>query len=112
MAGRDPLLPNAGIIARREYRDRVHSPLFVVSTIVLAGLAMLAALAPIGIRSVDRQTVTQIAIESNDQDLANRAASVADSVLNVPPAGVTDPELQASVRGRGRDRPRRHRGAT
>ena len=47
MAGRDPILPNAGIVARREYRDRTRSPLFVASTIVLAGLAMLAALAPI-----------------------------------------------------------------
>jgi ABC-2 type transport system permease protein len=94
MAGRDPILPNAGIIARREYRDRVRSPLFVVSTIVLAGLAILAALAPIGIRSVDRQTVTHIAIVSSDQDLANRAAAVADSVLNVPPAGVTDPNFK------------------
>ena len=28
MAGRDPLLPNAGIVARREYRDRTRSPLF------------------------------------------------------------------------------------
>ena len=36
MARRDPLLPNAGIVARREYRDRTRSPLFIVSTIVLA----------------------------------------------------------------------------
>ena len=90
MAGRDPILPNAGIIARREYRDRTRSPLFVVSTIVLAALAMMAALAPIGIRTIDRQTVTRIAIVSSDADLANRAVAVADSVLNVPPAGVTD----------------------
>ena len=90
MAGRDPILPNAGIIARREYRDRTRSPLFVVSTIVLAALAMMAALAPIGIRTIDRQTVTRIAIVSSDADLATRAVAVADSVLNVPPAGVTD----------------------
>ncbi|HEV8402896.1 MAG TPA: ABC transporter permease [Candidatus Limnocylindrales bacterium] len=90
MAGRDPILPNAGIIARREYRERTRSPLFVVSTIVLAGLAMMAALAPIGIRSIDRQTVTRIAIVSSDAELANRAVAIADSVLNVPPAGVTD----------------------
>ena len=32
MARREPLLPNAGIVARREYRDRVRSPLFVAST--------------------------------------------------------------------------------
>ena len=94
MTGRDPILPNAGIIARREFRDRTRSPLFVVSTIVLAGLAMLAALAPIGIRTVDRQTVTHIAIVSSDADLANRAATVADSVLNVPPSGVVDPNFK------------------
>ncbi len=29
MARRDPLLPNAGIVARREYRDRTRSPLFL-----------------------------------------------------------------------------------
>ncbi len=94
MTGRDPILPNAGIIARREFRDRTRSPLFVVSTIILAGLAMLAALAPIGIRTVDRQTVTHIAIVSSDADLANRAAAVADSVLNVPPSGVADPNFK------------------
>ena len=90
MTGRDPLLPNAGIIARREYRDRTRSPLFVVSTIVLAALAMLAAVAPIGIRTIDRTTVTHIAIVSSDADLAQRAVAVADSVLSVPPPGVTD----------------------
>ena len=54
MAARDPLLPNAGIIARREYRDRVRGPLYLASTVVLIGLALLVALAPIGIRYVDR----------------------------------------------------------
>jgi ABC-2 type transport system permease protein len=94
MPGRDPILPNAGIIARREYRDRTRSPLFLASTVVLAGLAMLAALAPIGIRSIDRQTVTHLAVVSSDPDLASRAAGFADSVLNVPPAGVTDPDYK------------------
>ena len=39
MVRRDPLLPNAGIVARREYRDRIRSPFFIVSTIVLMALA-------------------------------------------------------------------------
>ena len=64
MARRDPLLPNAGIVARREYRDRTRSPLFIVSTIVLDVLALLVALAPIAIRYLDRQTVTRIAVVS------------------------------------------------
>ncbi|OGO52390.1 MAG: hypothetical protein A2Z32_12805 [Chloroflexi bacterium RBG_16_69_14] len=90
MAGRDPLLPNAWIVARREYRDRVRGPLFLASTIVLMGLAMLVALAPIGIRYLDRQTVTRLAVVSDDAELAARAVAVADSLLNIPPQG-TDP---------------------
>ena len=73
MAGRDPLLPNAWIVARREYRDRVRGPLFLASTIVLMGLAMLVALAPIGIRYLDRQTVTRLAVVSDDAELAIRS---------------------------------------
>ena len=57
MARRDPLLPNAFIVARREYRDRTRSTLFIGSTIVLMGLALGVALAPIAIRYLDRQTV-------------------------------------------------------
>lgn len=88
MSRRDPLMPNAGIVARREYRDRTRSPLFLGSTLVLAAIAMLVAIAPIAIRYVDRQTVTRIAIVSADADLADRAVSVADTLLNIPPAGV------------------------
>ena len=88
MASRDPLLPNAGIIARREYRDRIRSPLYVASTVVLMGLALLVALAPVGIRYIDRGTVTQIAVVSTDDGLAQRSVAVADTLLNGPPAGV------------------------
>jgi ABC-2 type transport system permease protein len=91
MATRDPLLPNAGIIARREYRDRIHGPLFLASTVVLMVLALMVALAPIGIRSVSRGTVTRIAIVSSDAALGQKAAVVADSLLNVAPDGV-DPQ--------------------
>jgi ABC-2 type transport system permease protein len=92
MAGRDPLLPNAWIIARREYRDRVRGPLFLASTVILMGLAMLVAVAPIGIRYLDRQTVTRLAIVSSEADLAARAVAVSDSLLNIPPVG-SDPTV-------------------
>ena len=62
MARSDPLLPNAGIVARREYRDRTRSPLFLGSTVLLAILAMMVAVAPIAIRYLDRQTVTRIGV--------------------------------------------------
>ena len=91
MARHDPLLPNVAIIARREYRDRVRGPLFVASTVVLMGLALVVALSPIAIRYFDRQTVTHIAVVSSDPELAGRAVAIADSLLNVPPSGV-DPE--------------------
>jgi ABC-2 type transport system permease protein len=91
MARHDPLLPNAGIVARREYRDRTRSPLFLASTVLLAILAMMVAVAPIGIRYLDRQTVTRIAVVSSDPELAGRAVTIADQLLNVPPGGVADP---------------------
>ena len=87
MAGRDPLLPNAGIVARREYRDRTRSRLYLGSTVVLALLAMMVAIAPIAVRYLDRQTVTRIAVVAADADLGARTVSMADSLLNVPPPG-------------------------
>lgn len=89
-SARDPLMPNAGIVARREYRDRVRSPLFVMSTILLMALAMGVALAPIAIRFLDRQTVTRIAVVADDAQLGAMTIAVTDSILNVPPGG-TDP---------------------
>lgn len=83
MARRDPLLPNAAIVARREYRDRVRGPLFLASTLVLMGLALIVAMAPIAIRYFDRQTVTHIAVVSSDPALAAEAVLIADSLFNV-----------------------------
>ena len=87
MSRRDPLLPNAAIVARREYRDRTRSPLFLASTVVLMGLALLVAIAPIAIRYLDRNTVTRIVVVSDDPALAARAVGVSDSLLNIPPDG-------------------------
>jgi ABC-type Na+ efflux pump permease subunit len=88
MARRDPLLPNALTVARREYRDRTRSPLYLASTVVLMGLALMVALAPIAIRFFDRQTVTTIAVVASDDRLAATSVAVADSLLNGAPAGV------------------------
>lgn len=85
MGRRDPLLPNAGIVARREYRDRTRSPLFLASTVILMGLAAMVALAPIAIRYMDRTAVTRIAIVSSEPALAASAAATTDSLLNQAP---------------------------
>ena len=58
MARHDPLFPNAGIVARREYADRVRSRLYRISTLVLMALAVGVALTPILIRYLDRSRVT------------------------------------------------------
>src|SRR5262245_60359628 len=88
MARSDPLLPNAAIVARREYRDRVRSRLYLASTLVLMALALGVALTPIAIRYLDSRTVTQLAIVSADEALAERAVGVVDALLNNPPQGV------------------------
>ena len=104
MADRDPLLPNAGIVARREYRDRTRSRLYIGSTIVLALLATLVAIAPIAVRYLDRQTVTRIAVVAADADLATRTVSMADSLLNVAPPGADAATWKKPFVDRGRRR--------
>ncbi|HVL54014.1 MAG TPA: ABC transporter permease [Vitreimonas sp.] len=83
MSGRhDPLLPNAAIVARREYAERVHSKLFHFSTLLLATLAVLVAFIPFLIRVADRNTVTTIVVASADEVLAERSIGILASVLN------------------------------
>ena len=88
MARDEPLLPNAGIVARREYVDRVRSPLFRISTLVLMALAVGVALTPIVIRYLDRSTVDRIAIIADEERLAVGTMAAADGIMNVPPPGV------------------------
>ena len=88
MTRRDPLLPNATIVARREYRDRVRSPLFLVSTVILMGLALAVALTPIAIRYLDQQRVDRIVVVADDDKLATAMIAVANTVMNLPPPGV------------------------
>src|SRR3954451_2090363 len=89
MSRRDPLFPNALIVARRDDRDGPGSRLCLGSTVVLAIMAILVAVAPISVRALDRQPVTRIAIVADDAELGQRAVSVADSLLNSPPPGAT-----------------------
>ena len=92
MGRHDPLLPNAAIIARREYRDRVRGPLFLATTLVLMVLALIVTMAPIAVRYFDRQTISHIAVVSTDRELAEQTATLADNLFNV-----TDPSAAASA---------------
>ncbi|MBF8290731.1 MAG: transporter permease [Chloroflexi bacterium] len=77
----DPLLPNARIIARREFLERVRSRPYFASTILLATLAVFIAFLPVIIRLVDRGTTTTIAVVADDPALAARSADVMRGVL-------------------------------
>ena len=85
MSRRDPVLPNAAIVARQEYTSRVHSRLFHVSTVLLATLAVLVAFVPFFVRVVEGRAVTTIGVVSTDDALAQRSISILQSVLNGGP---------------------------
>jgi ABC-2 type transport system permease protein len=84
---RDPLLPNAWIVAKREYLERIRSRLFYASTLLLATLAVLVAFAPVFVRLVDRGTTTTIAVQSPEPALVQRSINVMSGVLNATAAG-------------------------
>ena len=88
MSRHDPLLPNAFIVARREYVDRVRSKLYRISTVVLMALAVGVAITPIGLRYLDRSTVDRIAIVADDDQLAAGTIATANGIMNIPPPGV------------------------
>ena len=73
---------NAWLVARREYIERVRSRAFLFSTLLLAGLAVIVALIPLGMRLVDRATVTRLAVVAPDAALADQAIRTMDGLLN------------------------------
>lgn len=75
-------IANIGLVARREYGERVRSRAFLFSTLLLAGLAVMVALIPLAVRFVDRVTVTRIEVVAPDATLGDRAVSVMDGFLN------------------------------
>jgi ABC-2 type transport system permease protein len=92
MARHDPLLPNAAIVARREYVDRVRSKLYRISTLILMALAVGVALTPIALRYFDRARVDEIAVIAADDDLAAATVATANGIMNIPPPGVNPKE--------------------
>jgi ABC-2 type transport system permease protein len=97
--GRDErLFPNARLVADREFRERVRSRLFVVSTLLLGFLAVVVALTPVLIKAVDRGATTSIAIVTTDDHLATNAISVMSGVLNASSGDPTKAQAFAFVR--------------
>jgi ABC-2 type transport system permease protein len=90
MARSEPLFPNAGIVARREYLDRVRSRLYRLSTVILMTLAVGVALTPIMLRYLDRSTVDRIAVVAQEDELAAGTLATANGIMNVRPPGVSE----------------------
>ena len=85
------LVANSWLVARREFRERVRSRLFFVSTLLLASLAVTVALLPVLIRAADRDTTTSIVVSSPEAELTGASIQILDNLLNPPqPAGVKD----------------------
>jgi hypothetical protein len=66
----EPLMPNVGFVARREYAALVRGRLFFVSTLVLAGLAMFVAILPVAAKLIDRGSTTTVAVIAPDVEVA------------------------------------------
>ena len=78
----EPVFPNTGHVARREYRELVRSRLFHISTLVLVMLAVGVALLPIGVRLIDRGGTTRIVVASPDASLGESTKEFLTGLLN------------------------------
>jgi len=73
---------NVALVAKREYIERVRSRAFLFSTLLLAGPAIVISLIPLGVRLVDRATVTRVLVVSSEPALADQALGTLDQFLN------------------------------
>ncbi len=76
------MVRNARLVAGREYAVRVRSRAFAVSTLVLALVATVAALAPLAIRALERDSVVRIAASAPDARSAELTLRSLEMVLN------------------------------
>ena len=81
-SGPRPFLRNVRLVARREYRVRVRSRAFVLSTLLLAAVAAGTGLVPILVRAMDRGAVVRLAVHAGDAALQGLAIRSLDTVLN------------------------------
>ena len=93
---RNPTARNVWLVARREYGERVGTRAFVISTLLLMGLAVVIALIPLAVRAVDRASVTKVLVAAPDPALATRTASTLEAFVNASP-GSGDGGRQAFV---------------
>jgi ABC-2 type transport system permease protein len=73
---------NVWLVARREYGERVGTRAFVISTLLLMGLAIVVALVPLAIRAADRASVTKVLVAAPDAALASQTTSTLEAFVN------------------------------
>jgi hypothetical protein len=78
---------NARLVAGREYGVRVRSRAFAISTLILAIVATIAALAPLAIRALERESVVRIAASAPDAPTSSAWLNPAASRAAATPPG-------------------------
>jgi ABC-2 type transport system permease protein len=73
---------NVVLVARREFAERTRSRAFIFSTLLLAGLAVVVALIPLGVRLADKATISRVAVTASEPGLATTAIGTLDTFLN------------------------------
>jgi ABC-2 type transport system permease protein len=79
---------NTVLVARREYLEKLRSRSFAVATAILMAVAIGAALIPIGLRALDRASLTRIGVVSGDPVVTGQVIELVSGYLNPVPAGV------------------------
>ena len=86
---------NTVLVARREYLEKLRSRSFAVATAILMAVAIGAALIPIGLRALDRASLTRIGVVSGDSAVTGQVIELVSGYLNPVPAGVNPTTAQA-----------------
>ncbi|HLA17555.1 MAG TPA: ABC transporter permease [Candidatus Limnocylindrales bacterium] len=84
---RDPLFPNAIVVAVRELRERIRGRAYHLATLFLVAVGIGVTLLPIGLRVADQDTVTLIGVYAAEDDVAATHILFLDRSLNIPPPG-------------------------
>jgi ABC-2 type transport system permease protein len=87
------LLPNAWLIGRREFLERVRSRPFALSTLVLVAIVVGIVTVPLGTRG-SSAPVARIGLWSSDPALTAEAVAIVDSTVN---AGANGPDRVLDV---------------
>ncbi len=107
--GENALLPNAWLIGRREFLERVLSRPFAISTLILVAVVVGIVMVPLG-GNRSNGPVARIGVYSADAALAAEAVGIVESTVNAGGAGgrildvdrIDDPSAAIAAAAAGR----------